>query len=114
MRRRGPVFSSGPVGELPQPPEGFSDLGAERQGVEAAVQRVETVTLVGREDTGGEQALIGRLRAIIALGDPGPVPDLRRELAEWLEEVPVEPQDAVEGVELSQGRVGGVSVEYRS
>jgi len=110
MRRSGPFFRSGAVGELPYAPEGFIDLGAERQGVETAVQRVEAVALVGREDTGGEQALIGRLRAIIALGDSGPVSDLRRELAERLEEVPIEAQDAVEGVELGQGGVGRVPI----
>jgi hypothetical protein len=50
------------------------------------------------------------LCAIIALGDTGAVADFRGELAQRLEEVPVEAEDAVEGVELRQRGVGGVAI----
>src|ERR1700758_5394598 len=58
---------AGAVSKLPHSTESLLDLGAECQRVKAAVQRVESVALVGRENARGEQALIRRLRPIIVL-----------------------------------------------
>jgi len=105
-----PFFRRGTVGELPQAPERFIDLSAEGQGVEGAVQRLERGALVGRQDAGRQQALMGCLGAIVAFRDPGAVADLGGQLAEGLEEVPVEAQDTVEGVEVREGRAGRVAI----
>lgn len=56
------------------------------------------------------RALIGSLRAIVAFGHPGPVPDFADHLGERLEEVEGETQEVVEAIPLVVGGPGAIAI----
>lgn len=60
------------VGEAAQDGERARDVGRERGRIEREELGLERPPVGGGENAAGEQALIRRLRAVIALGEPGP------------------------------------------
>ena len=81
---------------------------AELERVEAKVQLLERFAPLGLEDAGGAQALIRRLGPIVDPPDAVLHADPGDQLLHGLEEVHVEAQQAIDGVE---GRIAGLGGE---
>src|SRR5262249_54009598 len=71
---------------------------------------VEDLTLLGREDSGGEEPLVGGLGRVVVLADLAAAALLAAELADGAKEVVLEAEQAIEAVQGLLGRPGAVAV----
>ncbi len=82
------------IGQAPQPSESVLVLVTKVARVEGEIPLVQGILLSG-QDLRGEEALVGRLGAVIALGAPRTVADFLHELGGRLEEVYVEADERI-------------------
>jgi hypothetical protein len=86
------------IGHLPEKIQRLLDLPGQGDGIEASQLGGEGFALGGGHDPGGEQALVGGLRSVVALADPGAEALLAEELADGTEEVELQPQQPVQAL----------------
>ena len=86
------------------------DVAGERNGVQGLTLLRERLLLDRGEHLGGEHALIGRLRRVIALDDLAADAPLAEELANGAEEVVLQAEQAVQALQDGEGGAGAIAV----
>src|SRR5215831_8536562 len=98
------------IGEFPEDVQRLLDLAGKGDRIECLELRRERGALGGREDAGGEDALIRRLGRIVAFAEPAADAALAHELADGAEEVVLQPEQPVEPLEHRPGGPGAVAI----